>query len=290
MMAPGYYVFTGGERVPRHVTHVLIDNALKFVPARSFEYHPNIQEVICHDGVEKIEEEAFCECPRLRRVIIPGVKVLEEKAFFLCKALANIECGKMEIIGGAAFGICESLRNIDLPSIKVVEGYAFNACSNLISVKFGKDLETIGERTFRACGRSLERITIPLKDGMITDDRTFQGCDKLNRIDLVGGVHETVSALLMEEWKNDMNEEINSISQILPNTHGGTYCEAGGKAQAIRAWIRSVHCKYTHYKAEHQRYLNVTAATLQPALPNDIVLKSIFPFVELPSHSFDEED
>ena len=85
MMAPEYYVFSGrdGEVIPQLVTHVLIAKALKFVRARAFYEHPNIQEVICHDGVEKIEKEAFYICPSLRRVIMPGVKVIEERAFLL---------------------------------------------------------------------------------------------------------------------------------------------------------------------------------------------------------------
>ena len=98
-MAPEYYVFTGREGIPRHVTHVLIDKSLKFVRGRAFYEHPNIQEVICHDGVEKIGREAFCFCPSLRRVIMPGVKEVQKWAFNNCEALTYIECGKLEIIG-----------------------------------------------------------------------------------------------------------------------------------------------------------------------------------------------
>ncbi len=292
MMAPEYYTFTDryDERIPRHITHVLIDKALKFVRARAFWEHPNIQEVICHDGVRKIEQAAFYKCP-LRRVIMPGVKEVEQGAFNCCYALTYIECGKLEIVGERAFRWCNSLSSVDLPSIRIVESSAFDSCANMKNAKFGEDLESIGEGTFRGCP-SLERIALPLKDGMISDDDVFQVCVKLNHIDLVEAaiLSETVAALLLEEWKNDMNEEINSINQILPNTHGGTFSEAGGKAQAIRTWITSVLRKIIHYKAEHRRCLNVAAAALQPALPNDIVLKSIFPFIELPSHTFDGED
>ena len=111
-------------------------------------------------------------------------------------------------------------------------------------------------------------------------------CEKLNHVYLVGGIHETVAALLLEEWKDDMNEEIDSISGVLPNTSAGTKCVSGGKAREIRSWIRSVLRKIIHYKAEHRRCLNVAAAALQPALPNDILFKSILPFIELPSHTF----
>ena len=296
-MAPEYYTFTGGERVPDRVTHVLIDKALNFVPALSFYEHPNIEEVIIHDGVEKIEERAFSRCPRLRRVIMPGVKEVEKNAFS-AGALSYIECGKLEIIGKCAFIHCQSLSSIDLPSAKIVERAAFQRCTNLRNAKFGKDLESIGGSAiggsaFYYC-KNLERITLPLKDGIIDDVDTFQICKKLNRVDLVGGVHETIAALLMEEWKNDMNEEIDAFNRILPNTSAGKWYDPvendpGEKAQAIRAWITSLLRKIVHYKAEHNRILNEAAATLQPALPNDIVLKNIFPFIELPSFTFEGE-
>ena len=289
-MAPEYYVFTGraGERIPDHVTHVLVAKALKFVRARAFENHPKIEEVICHDGVEKIEQYAFCQCPSLRRVIMPGVKVVEQRAFRLCMALSYIECGKLEIIGDHAFVSCKSLRSIDLPSAKIVEGKAFLSCSNLTNVKFGKDLESLGERAFDYC-ISLERITIPLKDGVVTNNFAFSGCYKLNHVDLVGGVHDTIDALLMEDWKDDMNEEIDTISQILPNTSAGNITGFGEKARTIREWISSVLRKYNNYKAEHHRYVNEATATLQSVLPNDVVLKNVLPFLELPD-TFDGED
>ena len=294
MMAPEYYVFTGrdGEVIPWHmnITHVLIDKALKFVAARAFYNHPDIEEVICHDGVEKIEQYAFYHCRSLRRVIMPGVKIIEKHAFRICKALTYIECGKLEKIGEWAFLSCKSLSSIDLPSAKIVEIEALEDCTSLTIAKFGNEIESIRERVFYNCP-SLERIALPLKDGIITSDNTFQRCVKLNHVDLIGGVKETIDAFLMEEWKNDMKDEIDAINRILPNTPAGTnFYEEGGKAQAIRAWIRPVLLKIIHYKAEHCRYLNVAVATLQPALPNDIVQKNVLAFLELPSYTFEGEN
>ena len=286
MMAPEYYVFTDsvGEVIPDHVTHVLIAKALKFVRARAFFQHPNIQEVICHDGVEKIEQLAFSCCRSLRRVIMPGVKIIEKSAFYGCSALTYIECGKLERIEYAAFSHCESLNSINLPSIKIVGERAFSCDKDLTNVKFGKDLESIGYRTFFGC-RSLEHITIPLKDDMITDDDTFQGCHKLHHVDLVGEVHETVAALLKEEWKNDMSKRTHAINRILPNTPSGGNAKGdyGEKAQAIRKWIRKFLRKYNYYTAEHRRHVNEAAATLKLTLPHDILFENILPFVELPS-------
>ena len=270
----------------------LIAKALKFVPARAFEGHKYIEEVECHDGVEKIEEHAFDYCPRLKRVIMPGVKVIEYRAFHNCQVLTYIECGKLERIGASAFSHNKSLSSIDLPSIRNVEGWAFACCINLKSVVFGKDLESIrGWGALHDCV-SLERITLPSKDGMIIDDSSFSLCGNLNQVDLVGGLHEkTIAALLMEEWKSDMIEEIDSINQILPNTSAGNkHYGVGEKAREIRRWIRSVLGKIVRYQAEHDRVLNEAATTLQLALPRDIVMNGVLPFLELPLHTFEVED
>eukprot|EP00973_Karenia_brevis_P031141 4296163-Karenia_brevis.AAC.1 len=89
-----------------------------------------------------------------------------------------------------------------------------------------------------------------------------------------------------------MNEEIDSINQRLPTVDAGFdddddddyYHHVGLKALAIRMWIRSVLDKIIHYKAEHQRLLDEeVATTLQFALPQDIVMNNVLPFLELPS-------
>ena len=284
------FTYTGEEEIPDEATHIFI--TARVVPAEAFRRHPNIVQVRCGEGVEKIEQNAFHGCPRLRRVIMPGVRELERDAFRDCTALSCIECGKLEIIGDSAFLVCESLSIIDLPSIKIIEEFAFGGCKNLMNVKFGKELESIRENVFFLCP-SLERITLPLKDGMIAFDDVFQGCIKLNLVDLVEGavLNDTVAALLMEEWKNDMSNEIENISKILPNTPAGDLSDAGLKTRAIRSWITSVLDKIVHYKSEHRRYVNEAAATLQSSLPNDIVIKNILPFLvlELPPYTFEGE-
>ena len=90
-----------------------------------------------------------------------------------------------------------------------------------------------------------------------------------------------------------MNEEIDSINQILPVAAAGgnnNHDYDGEKTQAIRMWIRSVLRKITRYQSEHQLVLNEAAATLHHALPCDIVSKSVLPFLELPSYTFEREE
>ena len=284
-MAAEYFTYTGrdGDVVPHDVTRVHSHESLTVIPEDSFRGRINIEEVVCDIGVEKVEEYAFAECPSLRKVIMPGVEEIEEFAFAGCEALTDVECSELEIIGWSAFFKCISLRSINLPSAKIVKHYAFNYGEALTDVKFGNKLERIERCAFIGC-TSLERITLPLKDGMITRDNIFPRCDNLEHVDLVGGIHETVAALQLEEWENNMNEEIDSINQMLPHTPAGEdpYDNVGEKAIVIRTWIRSVLHKIMHYKAQHHRLLNEAATMLELALPKDIVIKNIIPFLELP--------
>ena len=287
-----WFTYTGavGEVIPLEATHINV--LARVIPGFAFRGHPNVIEVFCHDVVEKIERNAFFRCPSLRRVIMPGVKVAWWQAFAECPALTDVECGKLEIIGLSAFKSCKSLRGINLPSARIVEQMVFSECKELTEVKFSNKLERIGEKAFFRC-TSLERITIPLKDGLIAEDDIFQACENLMYVDLVEGeLHETIAALQLGEWRNDMNEEIDSISDILCDADVGNYVileydnYEGENAQAIRTWIRSVLDKIIHYQAEHQRVLDDATTTLQYDLPSDILTNNVLPFLALPLHSF----
>jgi hypothetical protein len=136
-----------------------------------------------------------------------------------------------------------------------------------------------------------------MKDGLITHDNIFQECGSLRQVDLVDGeLHETIAALHLDDWKNDMNQEIDSINRILPNASAGICYDSddddyGGKARAIRTWIRTVLGKIIDYQAEHRLVLEEDiVATLQHALPHDIAMNNVLPFLELPSHTFEVGD
>ena len=125
------------------------------------------------------------------------------------------------------------------------------------NAKFSDKLERIGSGAFYNCPL-LRRIAIPLKDGMITDDNVFHGCENLERVDLIGEVHETVATLSLKNWRDDVNEEIGRINRVLPTTPAGRADSAGvgKKAREVRKWIRSVIHKMEYYKAEHRNLLS----------------------------------
>jgi hypothetical protein len=136
-------------------------------------------------------------------------------------------------IGATAFEDCRQLTDVELPAIEMIGVGAFTRCPNL------------------------RRIAIPLKDNIFPllpyhqRCNQFDDCNNLTTVDIVGieGIHKTISSLLLESWRNEMNQEIDRINQVLPNT------PAREKTDAIRLWIRSVMIRMEHYKAEHNTLL-----------------------------------
>ena len=174
-------------------------------------------------------------------------------------------------------------------SVRIVEHDAFGWCKVLMKAKFSSKLERIHRGAFDHC-YYLERITIPLKDGIISADDIFLGCGKLIYVNLVEGVElrETVAALHFEEWRNDMGAEIDSINQILLDAP--RWGDEGEKTIAIRRWLRSVLDKIRHCKAEHQCILDEAVTPLEGTLPRDIVMNNVLSFLALPPHKFGVED
>ena len=82
----------------------------------------------------------------------------------------------------------------------------------------------------------------------------------LDTIDLVGGIHKTVASLLLESWRDEMNEEIQRINQVLPSTAHDE------KTDETKQWMQSVSRKIDRYKAEHRTLLKEVTTLLELAL------------------------
>lgn len=264
------FVYMGGEQeLPDEITHAIIDPSINIVRTGAFYNRQELVSVIFHEGVEIIEAEAFHECIQLSgRIKLLGVREIENSAFDGCEDLSDVEFGdRLETIGVAAFADCRSLTSIKSLSVRNVQDWAFDTCEQLTDVEFGMNLETIGSNTFNDC-RQLQRIAIPLKDNLFPIDTDvhrytqFEDCDNLTTVDIVGaeGLHNTISSLFMESWRDEMNEELDRINRQLPNT------PANEKTNAIRLWISSVMNRLEHYKAEHNRLLKEHMSNLALAV------------------------
>jgi hypothetical protein len=233
----------GGQVVPRNVTHVRVHKSVKIITRHAFKFCRNLVSIEMHDGVEIIEEQAFMWCRSLREIKLPGVRVIEGTAFFHCTSLADIEFGdKLEIIGDNSFCSCISLQNIEIPKVRVIGSYAFSYCDKLTDVELSEDLETVEGWAFGGC-RRLRRIRMPLKSNLL-GVRVFDECSNLSQVDLVGGIHKTISSLFLESWKNEVNDEIDSINRDLPNTR------TIEKTAVIKEWVERVIKRIEHYKSE----------------------------------------
>jgi hypothetical protein len=263
------FVYLGGEQeVPFDVTHVRIDRSVKIIPQLEFEGRRELLSVETHDDLEKIEEWAFLCCTSLRGIKLPGVRIVEEGAFYNCKALSDVEFGdKLETIGESAFGYCKYLQKIKMPSVRNVGSWAFACCFHLSDVEL-PCVDTIGKAAFSRC-RRLCRVAIPLKDSMfpLANDyqqrRTqFHECENLATVDLVEveGIRKTISSLLLESWRDEMNQEIDRINEVLPKIL------VDCKATLIHEWIQSVIDRMEHYKVEHSTLLKEDMTQLELAV------------------------
>jgi hypothetical protein len=237
-----------------------------------------------HDGIEKIEPQAFDGCWSLRRIRLPiinrkvdlkkvgfpSVREVGNEAFSDCTDLWKVEFGdKLETIGSFAFFRCPSLRKIKMSSVRTIGRGAFLDCTGLGDLEFSDKLETIGEGAFIRC-RSLGRIAIPLKDNMFPLHPALQRCNQfgacsvLKTVDLVGieGIHKTVASLRSwrVSWGDEILQEISRIDQVLPKTYPDE------KTEAIRLWMRSVIVRIEHYKAEHYALLKEDMTQLELAV------------------------
>ena len=260
-----FIIYRGG-RAPQHVTHARIDESVDEIEEEAFDGCENLLQVETHDGIRIIGKWAFRYCVSLRRINLKSAVEIDNGSFHGCYNLEAVEFGdRLERIGNLAFYRC-SLKHLKLPSSIITIGdYAFWNCNRLTDVELSERLETFGVGAFWSCKRLL-RIAIPLKRDIFALHQLsqrynqFDKCDQLITVDLVGGVHKTVSSLHMESWKTEMIEEINRINQVLPNT------PADEKTGEIRQWMESLLDKMDYYKAEHNRYVKEGITLLELAL------------------------
>ncbi len=150
------------------------------------------------------------------------------------------------------------MRRLKFPSVFLIDPLAFDGCVELTDVEFPAWLQRIGSGAFKGC-TNLRRIVMPLDVDMIKDE-VFDGFENLTTVELVGEIHEIIPYLSLECWRDAVNEEIDYINQVLPDT------PADEKAGEIRAWMESVKEVYEDYKAEHFCWVEDVTTLLELAL------------------------
>ena len=224
-----------------------------------------LRSVETHDEINRIAGSAFRGCYSLTNLDIRSVRILGSYAF-ADSGLTEVDCDNLEIIEDSVFSCCRSLGRITVPKVKRIGACAFEN-TILTGVVFPKEVEFVEINAFYG-NSSLRRICLPLKVDLLHEEITdrfydpgvFNACNNLATVELIGGIHETVSSLHMKCWRNHATAEIKRMNRNLPNI------PSAQKTNVIRWWLQSVHSRIEHYKTEHIKVLKEATVLLELAL------------------------
>lgn len=154
------------------------------------------------DGIERIEDWAFCGCRELLSVDIPSsVTNIGNSAFYSCETLSTVKIAEgLKSIGEDAFRDCVALSSISVPeSVERIGMFAFYGCSALgdgVVIRDGcvltvngtcpqdlvlpKGTRIVGERAFFKCNQLLN-VVFPSSLKVLCQD-AFYWCENLKCI------------------------------------------------------------------------------------------------------------
>lgn len=138
------------------------------------------EKVIVEDGVTQIEDDEFCGCDYLRKIIMPNtLKYIGQFAFSNCRGLTRISIPEnVTNIDYDAFNNCEKLKRVDITNMAKWCSINFhNYFANPLA--YGHKLYLNDELvTNLVIPNGIEKIK----------DYTFCGCDSITTIDIPDGV------------------------------------------------------------------------------------------------------
>ena len=160
------------------VKQYIISDGVTVIHSNTFKDCTELTSITIPSSVKSIDEDAFYDCSRLRKVIVQDIAAWCNITFGnlksnpLSKAYhiysdENTEIIELEIpsevtsIGSYAFYGCHNLTSASIPnSVTSIGSYAFYWCSGLTSVSIPNSVTTIGEDVFSYC-TGLTSIIIP---------------------------------------------------------------------------------------------------------------------------------
>lgn len=134
----------------RNLTQISFPDGMTRIGRQAFWWCDALLQLSLPNSITSIEENAFGGCSSLIRVSLPEkLTRIEGETFQGCRSLKQISLPNgITSIGFSAFKNCESLTQISLPDeLTSIEKSAFSG-SGLMNVKFGKNIESIGNYCF----------------------------------------------------------------------------------------------------------------------------------------------
>ena len=105
------------------ITKITIPETVRYIESAAFWGCKSLVSVNIPNGVEKIRDNTFADCPVLERITIPStVKVIDRRAIYGCTALRFLVIPEgVEVIDANAFSGCDALITLVLPgSLKMI--------------------------------------------------------------------------------------------------------------------------------------------------------------------------
>ena len=110
-----------------YITEIIVEEGVRNIPERAFEYLPNVEEITISSTVSKIGCYLFS---------------------YNC-ALKTINFNAVNCYAGASFQDCDNLTTVNIgEEVTVISDSMFSLCRNLENVNFGGNVEFIGNEAF----------------------------------------------------------------------------------------------------------------------------------------------
>ncbi len=124
-----------------------------------------VEEIEIPEGVTKLPEYAFKDCPTIKRVVLPSTLTeISGSAFYGCTGITGRVTIPQNVtnIEGSAFYGCTGLTGIDQPEgLKSIGPSAFYGCTGLTGVELPDSVESMGNDVFKGCS-NLTTINYPM--------------------------------------------------------------------------------------------------------------------------------
>lgn len=150
----GDEIYLTEEYFNSKVKEVVIPTSEPRVYSRTFHNLQNLENVILHDNITIIDDDAFSFCTSLAKITLPkNLTYISNSAFAKCQNLKELVFPpKLQIIEMFAFAECDSLTEITFPkSLVKVARFAFSKCKNLKKVLLTNDNIDIDPQAFDQC-------------------------------------------------------------------------------------------------------------------------------------------
>ena len=167
-----------------------IPDGVKTISRNAFQWN-RIKRAVMPSSLEEIGDLAFCECSRLRSVVLnEGLKAIGRNAFRRTKVKSIHIPASVEWIGSGAFSgievtISEFNKKYELRGNCLIERDRKRVVWANINSVIPKDVREIDKDAFQGLG--IETITIPSGVEEIEED-SFYGCKKLKQVVLNEGL------------------------------------------------------------------------------------------------------